>query len=107
MANNKNVSEDAENLALIRKLAHNEKHERDKAIEMLNALLCGRCADEDEDQDKDQLKLDFLKLWKGLFYGMWMSDKVRIQRELALVLSEPSTAFANLLYSSPGVSVFS
>ena len=88
MANNKNISEDAENLALIRKLAHNEKHERDKAIEMLNALLCGRCADEDEDQDKDQLKLDFLKLWKGLFYGMWMSDKVRIQRELALVLSE-------------------
>ena len=88
MANNRNISEDAENLALIRKLAHNEKHERDKAIEMLNALLCGRCADEDDDQDKDQLKLDFLKLWKGLFYGMWMSDKVRIQRELALVLSE-------------------
>ena len=77
-----------QNLGLVRKLAHNEKHERDEAVEMLNAFLCGKRAEDYDDEKSEQLSIDFLKLWKGLFYGMWMSDKVRIQRELALALAE-------------------
>lgn len=30
---------------------------------------------------------DFMRLWKGLFYCMWMSDKPLIQEELAESLS--------------------
>lgn len=33
-------------------------------------------------------KLDFMRLWKGLFYCMWMSDKPLIQEELAESLSK-------------------
>lgn len=29
-----------------------------------------------------------MKLWKGLFYTFWMSDKPLVQEELAIVLSE-------------------
>lgn len=28
-----------------------------------------------------------MKLWKGLFYTFWMSDKPLVQEELAIVLS--------------------
>jgi ribosomal RNA-processing protein 1 len=28
-------------------------------------------------------ELDLLKVWKGLFYCMWMSDKVPVQQQLA------------------------
>ena len=73
-----NDSAEMQNLGLVKKLAHNEKHERDEAVETLNTFLCGKRAEEYEDQVDGQLLLDFLKLWKGLFYGMWMSDKVRI-----------------------------
>ena len=83
-----NDSAEMQNLGLVKKLAHNEKHERDEAVETLNTFLCGKRAEEYEDQEDGQLLLDFLKLWKGLFYGMWMSDKVQIQRELALALAK-------------------
>lgn len=33
-------------------------------------------------------KADFMSLWKGLFYCMWMSDKMLIQEELAESLSK-------------------
>ncbi|XP_050497055.1 ribosomal RNA processing protein 1 homolog isoform X2 [Bombus huntii] len=33
-------------------------------------------------------KADFMRLWKGLFYYMWMSDKPLIQEELAESLSK-------------------
>lgn len=32
--------------------------------------------------------LDFLKLWKGLFYCMWMSDRARTQQRLAIDLAD-------------------
>jgi len=33
-------------------------------------------------------KADFMSLWKGLFYCMWMSDKMLIQEELAESISK-------------------
>ena len=32
--------------------------------------------------------LDFLKLWKGLYYCMWMCDRMRVQQQLADTLAE-------------------
>lgn len=51
----------------------------------------------DEDALTDE---ELLKLWKGLFYCMWMSDKVPVQQELALNIASilnyfpsPTSAF--------------
>ena len=47
---------------------------------------------------------DFMRLWKGLFYCMWMSDKPLTQEELAEALSKIVHCFKTrdvvLLYTS-------
>ena len=35
----------------------------------------------------DASQLEMMKLWKGLFYTFWMSDKPDIQEELAIALA--------------------
>lgn len=49
-------------------------------------------------------KTDFMSLWKGLFYCMWMSDKMLVQEELAESLSKLVHCFDSkdtiLLYTS-------
>lgn len=35
----------------------------------------------------DASHLEMMKLWKGLFYTFWMSDKPDIQEELAIALA--------------------
>jgi hypothetical protein len=39
---------------------------------------------------------DMLKIWKGLHYTMWHSDKLLVQQELAGTLSLLITAFTTL-----------
>ncbi|KAF2461099.1 nucleolar protein,Nop52-domain-containing protein [Lineolata rhizophorae] len=56
-----------------------DKRTRDKALDSLRTFLASR-------HELDELEL--LKLWKGLFYCVWMSDKVRTQRRLAIELAE-------------------
>jgi ribosomal RNA-processing protein 1 len=51
-----------------------EKSTRDGAIDTLRTYLRSR---------KEFSELELLKLWKGLFYCMWMSDKPRNQQQLA------------------------
>lgn len=46
---------------------------------------------------RDMNKADLLKIWKGLFYCMWMSDKMPVQEEL-------STNLASLMHSCRTVS---
>merc|ERR1712166_752797 len=60
------------------KLAHNDKKVRDKTVKVLRLWL-GKQA--------DLTTLDMLKIWKGLFYCFWMSDKRPVQRELAQTLT--------------------
>lgn len=63
-----------------KRLANNEKKTRDKAVKKLRVWLnsqSGKCSQE-----------DFLKLWKGLFYCMWFSDKPLVQEQLADTLSQ-------------------
>ncbi|KAL5019480.1 hypothetical protein ScPMuIL_002372 [Solemya velum] len=61
------------------RLAANEKKIRDKAIKKLRRWLELRSA-----KNKDVFsESDFLKIWKGLHYCLWMQDKPLIQEELA------------------------
>ena len=60
--------------AFLKQLASSDRRIRDGAVETLRAYLGHR-------QSLDEMEL--LKLWKGLFYCMWMSDKPRTQQQLA------------------------
>ncbi|KAG4098053.1 nucleolar protein,Nop52-domain-containing protein [Neocallimastix lanati (nom. inval.)] len=55
-------------------LASADKKVRDKAVKRLSKYLSNK---------KDLSDLDLLKLWKGLFYCFWMSDKPLVQQQLS------------------------
>ncbi|WPG99736.1 Hypothetical protein R9X50_00255500 [Acrodontium crateriforme] len=63
----------------IKQLASSNRTERDRALSSLRTYL---------HRTKSFTATDFLKLWKGLFYCMWMSDKPRNQQRLARDLAE-------------------
>ncbi|KAK4023287.1 hypothetical protein OUZ56_008705 [Daphnia magna] len=65
-----------------RKLASNEKKIRDRSLKKLRRWIAARSTVPDAFTD-DEL----MKLWKGLFYCMWMSDKPLIQEDLAETIS--------------------
>lgn len=60
------------------KLAANERTVRDRAVRKLKLWLGRRSAGQAE-LEEDEL----MRLWKGLFYCYWMSDKPLVQEELA------------------------
>ncbi|KAJ3191290.1 hypothetical protein HK101_007901, partial [Irineochytrium annulatum] len=61
-------------------VASSDKKTRDQAVDRLIHWL----------QEKDDIDdLELLKLWKGLFYCFWMSDKPRVQEHLAEKLASP------------------
>ncbi|CAI5732174.1 unnamed protein product [Peronospora destructor] len=71
-------------------LAHTERKYRDRALKKLTVYLTKK---------KEWTNLEWDKLWKALFYCMWMSDKRPVQEELssnlaALVHRIPSTESA-------------
>ena len=82
-----------------RKLASNEKKIRDKSLKKLKRWIAARSAVPDGTHNQwsfNRLKIfiyfyffaaftddELMKLWKGLFYCMWMSDKPLIQEDLA------------------------
>ncbi|XP_071957344.1 ribosomal RNA processing protein 1 homolog A-like [Antedon mediterranea] len=61
------------------RLASNEKPTRDKTIKKLRLWMTVRSKSGKHAFNEE----DFLKLWKGLFYCMWMCDKAVVQEELA------------------------
>jgi len=58
----------------VKQLAANDRPTRDAALLSLRTYLSSR---------RDLPPLELLKLWKGLFYCMWMSDRPRTQQRLA------------------------
>lgn len=64
-------------MTLAQKLAGNEKKTRDRALRRLRAYLRERSREGEFTGD------EFCKIWKGLFYCMWMQDKPLLQEELA------------------------
>ncbi|KAF8203812.1 nucleolar protein,Nop52-domain-containing protein, partial [Pholiota molesta] len=67
-------------LPLGKYLASTEKKTRDKAIKNLAIFL--------SDSDNVIPKPEMDKLWKGIFYCFWMSDKPLVQQGLAAELAE-------------------
>lgn len=65
------------------RLASNEKPIRTRAIKKLRKYLSIRSQKPTGGFSNDEL----LKIWKGLFYCMWMQDKPLLQEELAAVIS--------------------
>ncbi|XP_048775041.2 ribosomal RNA processing protein 1 homolog B-like isoform X2 [Ostrea edulis] len=80
------------------KLAANEKRTRDTAFKKLKKWLQSRSSDGKE--------ADFLKIWKGLHYCMWMQDKPLIQEELSDSMCKLLSVFGNVDISLMFLGVF-
>ncbi|KAM8855011.1 ribosomal RNA processing protein 1 homolog B [Spinachia spinachia] len=68
---------------LAQRLASNEKLVRTKAVKKLRKYINGRSQIATGGFSGDEL----LKLWKGLFYCLWMQDKPLLQEELSNQIS--------------------
>ncbi|KAK9377015.1 uncharacterized protein V1513DRAFT_422898 [Lipomyces chichibuensis] len=66
-----------ESLGILKKLAANDRPTREAGISALETYL---------ESSQDISQLDFLKVWKGLYYCMWMTDRPKAQRDMALKL---------------------
>ncbi|KAF8665358.1 hypothetical protein AX16_000377 [Volvariella volvacea WC 439] len=66
---------------LAKYLASNDKETRDKAIKHLASFLSESSVDTLSDSE-------MAKLWKGIFYCFWMSDKPLVQQALASEMAE-------------------
>ncbi|KAJ1672828.1 hypothetical protein EV182_006413, partial [Spiromyces aspiralis] len=71
-----------EDTAFGKQLAHTDKEVRDAAFERLKRYFAAKGSQLDE--------FDMMKIWKGLFYCFWMSDKPLVQQELAENLAKVS-----------------
>lgn len=67
----------AQEIKFARLLSGNEKKSRDKVLKTLKKWL-QNCFEKRYEFKED----DFVRMWKGLFYAVWMSDKPLIQEEL-------------------------
>ncbi|XP_043583299.1 ribosomal RNA processing protein 1 homolog isoform X1 [Bombus pyrosoma] len=73
----------AQEIKFARLLSCNDKVTRDRVLKNLKRWLIVR-----SQSTLALTRADFMRLWKGLFYYMWMSDKPLIQEELAESLSK-------------------
>ncbi|NXR78041.1 RRP1B protein, partial [Pycnonotus jocosus] len=73
------------------RLAANEKRIRDRALKKLRGYIGVRTQRPTGGFSQEEL----LKIWKGLFYCMWMQDKPLLQEELAASISQLIHVFQN------------
>ncbi|MBN3321607.1 RRP1B protein, partial [Atractosteus spatula] len=74
------------------KLASNQKPIRTRAIKKLKKYIGIRSQKQKGGFTREEL----LKIWKGLFYCMWMQDKPLLQEELSAVLSNLIHVFQSM-----------
>ncbi|KAI9710907.1 MAG: hypothetical protein M1820_002342 [Bogoriella megaspora] len=67
------------NNPFIKQLASSDRQKRDAALESLRTYISRRTTFDE---------IELLKLWKGLFFCMWMSDGPKAQQQLARALAE-------------------
>lgn len=67
----------AQEIKFARLLSGNEKKTRDRVLKSLKKWLLN-CFEKGYEFKED----DFVRVWKGLFYAVWMSDKPLVQEEL-------------------------
>ncbi|XP_078089210.1 ribosomal RNA processing protein 1 homolog B isoform X2 [Mustelus asterias] len=82
----------AAEIQFAQRLASNEKRFRDRAVRKLRRYLSARSQRLSGGFSQDEL----LKIWKGIFYCMWMQDKLLLQEELASSISQLIHTFKNL-----------
>ena len=63
---------------LVHKLVDSSKAQRTKAVERLKAWINARTLNPASFFSSD----DLIKIWKGLYYNMWMADKPLLQVNL-------------------------
>ncbi|KAK2174836.1 hypothetical protein NP493_772g02036 [Ridgeia piscesae] len=73
------------------KLACNEKKVRDRALNKLRKWIENRCKMETGGFTEE----DLLKIWKGLHYCVWMSDKPLVQEDLTSNIASLIQCFSN------------
>ncbi|XP_048960534.1 ribosomal RNA processing protein 1 homolog A isoform X1 [Canis lupus dingo] len=76
-------------IQLAQRLAGNEQVARDRAVRKLRKYIVARSQGAAGGFTHDEL----LKVWKGLFYCMWMQDKPLLQEELGRTISQLIHAF--------------
>ncbi|XP_004458505.2 ribosomal RNA processing protein 1 homolog A [Dasypus novemcinctus] len=76
-------------IQLAQRLAGNEKVTRDRAVRKLRKYIVARTQRAAGGFTHDEL----LKVWKGLFYCMWMQDKPLLQEELGRTIAQLIHAF--------------
>ncbi|XP_036024198.1 ribosomal RNA processing protein 1 homolog A isoform X2 [Onychomys torridus] len=76
-------------IQLAQRLAGNEQVKRDRAVRKLRKYIMARTQRTAGGFTPDEL----LKIWKGLFYCMWMQDKPLQQEELGRTISQLIHAF--------------
>ncbi|XP_006169504.1 ribosomal RNA processing protein 1 homolog A isoform X2 [Tupaia chinensis] len=76
-------------IQLAQRLAGNEQVTRDRAVRKLRKYIVARTQRPAGGFTHDEL----LKVWKGLFYCMWMQDKPLVQEELGRTISQLIHAF--------------
>lgn len=67
--------------AFVKQFASNSKPVRDNALEKVQKYLTSKPV-------KQSKQMQFNKLWKGLYFAMWFSDRPRPQQRLANELGE-------------------
>eukprot|EP00461_Guttulinopsis_vulgaris_P002251 UN02252 len=72
------MSQDKQYHNLYQHLVHNDKSVRQAAMRKLRAFITAKAQVDDQ---------DMLKIWRGLFYCFWMSDKPEIQQEFSCNLA--------------------
>ncbi|XP_038870833.1 ribosomal RNA processing protein 1 homolog B-like [Salvelinus namaycush] len=85
------IQQEAE-IQFAQRLASNEKPIRTKAIKKLRKYISVRAQKINGGFTGDEL----LKLWKGLFYCLWMQDKPLLQEELSNQISGLMHSFQNV-----------
>ncbi|XP_038199536.1 ribosomal RNA processing protein 1 homolog B [Arvicola amphibius] len=71
-------------LQFAQRLASSEKGVRDRAVRKLRQYLSARTQSDTGSFSQDEL----LKIWRGLFYCMWVQDEPLLQEELANIISQ-------------------
>uniref|UniRef100_A0A5F8GVA5 Ribosomal RNA processing 1 n=1 Tax=Monodelphis domestica TaxID=13616 RepID=A0A5F8GVA5_MONDO len=78
-------------IQLAQRLAGNEKTIRDRAVRKLRRYIRAKTGAASGGFNHEEL----LKIWKGLFYCMWMQDKPLLQEELGNTISQLIHVFQN------------
>lgn len=78
----------AQEVQIVRSLACNDLNKRNRQIRKLRKWLQLRSRSSFPFSEED-----FLRIWKGLYYNMWMSDKPLVQEDLAEQLGKLTECF--------------